>query len=74
MTGVHQCRALFGMLGGSPSFSGAMIRDRVMAKRCPTLFAGCGVGLRDVRDGPARRRGFVSDRAIEVGRVKRHYR
>ena len=51
MTVGHQCRALFGMLGGFPSLSGAMIRDRVMGKRCPTLYAACGVGLRDVRDG-----------------------
>jgi hypothetical protein len=51
MTVVHQCRALFGMLGGPLSFSGAMIRDRVMGKRCPTQYTGCAVGLRDVRDG-----------------------
>jgi hypothetical protein len=56
MTVVHQCRALFGMLGGSLSLSGAMIRDRVMGKRCPTQYIGCAVGLRDVRDGLARRR------------------
>jgi len=35
MTVVHQCRTLFGTLGGSLSLSGAMIRDRVMGKRCP---------------------------------------
>jgi hypothetical protein len=34
----------------SPSLSGAMIHDRMMGKRCSTLYAGCGVGLRDVRD------------------------
>ena len=33
-----------------------MIRDRVIGKRCPTLHTGCRVGLRDVRDGSARRR------------------
>ena len=45
MTVVHQCRALFAMSGGSPSLSGAMIRDRVMGKRCPTLYAGCWRGF-----------------------------